>query len=551
MKWNILNTANTKKEILQNILKYKNISKDELLNFINFNIQEHNPYLLTNIDKAIKTICNSIHNKQNITIIGDYDVDGLCATTVLYLTLNKFTNVNYIIPDRFKDGYGISKNLIDKAKTLGTNLIITVDNGIKAHKQVEYCKSLNMDIIITDHHAFEDNSLPTEITINPQIDNNYPFKDICGCTVAFKLSMALLNTLLLDTTYCKTIISNDMGFIFELMEFVCLATIADVMPLIDENRLYVKQALDNMNKGILNIGLSKLVELLNINKIDVNSIGYYIAPCINAAGRLESPNIVMNLFLNDDFIECEKIANHLIQLNNKRKQLQKEILDDLTIDENDDFIITHINKNLPGLMGIIAGNIVEKYKKPCFCLCGTNESIHGSGRSIGNYPINKIIENNDFLNGGGHKSACGVILNKDDIGKLKQISNNNFKEYLDNNELEIETIDIINKINFNLISDNLINTLNKLQPFGYGNEEPLFCTENVYIESNKIVGINKNVIQLKLKQNTTSIKAIGFMNIVNKINQLQKNIIDIIYTINFNEFPKNVFTIQLNIKDIR
>ena len=552
MNWNILNKANSTKEIMQNILKYKNMTKEEILNFINFNIEEHDPYLLTNLDKAIDRILNAIEKKETITIIGDYDVDGICATTVLYLTLKDFTQTYYIIPDRFKDGYGISNKLINKAQEYKTNLIITVDNGIKAHEQVKYCKELNMDIIITDHHAFEDNTLPAKITINPQIDNNYPFKNICGCTVAYKLSTALLNKLILNKEYEEKILKNDNSLISELKQFVCLATIADVMPLIDENRLFIKEGLDLLTIGSNNIGLDSLLKQLNINKVTSNDIAFYIAPCINAAGRLESPNIVMDLFLCEDFIECDKISKHLIELNNKRKEIQKEILDNLIINDNDDFIVQYIDKDLPGIVGIIAGNIVEKYKKPCFCLCGTNDILHGSGRSINGFPINQIIEQNDFLDGGGHKDACGIKVAKNNLSKLQEISNKEFKKYLnDNPNYNIESIDIINKINFNVINDRLINNINKLQPFGNSNEEPLFCTENVFIKSSKIVGVNKNVIQLILENNNIELKAIGFKNIIDKFLDINKSYIDIIYTIGFNEWPKNIFNIQLNIKDIK
>ena len=563
MKWNILNKAKNSKDAMKNILKYKNMTKEQILNFINFNISINNPFSLTNMDKAINRIISAINNKETITIIGDYDVDGICSTMVMYLTLKDLTKTLYIIPDRFKNGYGISNDLINMAKENNTNLIITVDNGIKAHEQVKYANLLGIDVLISDHHAFEDDLLPTPITINPQIDNNYPFKDICGCMVAFKICQALKYTIKeqqLNNTlngeckelYANNLLNNELND--ELIIFVCLATIADVMPLINENRFYVNKGLKLINNKNTNIGLKELIKELNINNVTSNDIGFYIAPCINAAGRLESPNLVMDLLLNEDFVECNKQAKYLIDLNNKRKDIQKQILNNLVVNEDDNFIIAKIDDNLSGIAGIIAGNVVEKYRKPCFCISENNKSniLHGSGRSLGNYPINQIVENNDFLSGGGHKQACGLKLESQYLDKLKDVCNKDYLKYLENNQdTNIESIDIINEINFNIITDKLINNINKLQPFGYGNEQPLFCTKNVEIICSKIVGKNKNVIQFELKQSNKIIKAIGFMNIINKFMKLNKNKIDIIYSMNFNEYPKNVFTIQLLIKDIK
>ena len=546
MEWNILNKANNSKEVMQNIVKYKNMSKEDILNFIKFNISKHSPELLTNLDKAINRIIKAILNKETITIIGDYDVDGICSTMVLYLTLKDLTNTRYIIPNRFTDGYGINNNLIDRAKEYNTSLIITVDNGINAYDQVLYCKSLNMDIIITDHHAYENNYLPTEITINPNIDNNYPFKEICGCMVAYKLAYELIK----NSSFLFSNINID-NLLRELKEFVCLATIADVMPLVDENRIYVKEGIDLLKNGSINIGLNALINQLNIKNISTNDISFYISPCINAAGRLETPDIVMNLFNYEDIVECNKLANYLIELNNERKSIQKNILDNLTINRDDDFLVVHVEQSIPGIVGIIAGNISEKYKKPCFCLCG-KETLHGSGRSVGNYPINRIILNNqDFLSGGGHKGACGIKLNIKDLDRLRKVCNEDFKEYLSNNKNIFSSIDIINEINFDIIDKRLINNIDKLSPFGYGNEYPLFCTKDVIIDSYKIVGKNHNVIQLNLKQNNITFKAIGFNNIIDKIDKLNKNIVDIVYTLSLNEWPVGNINIQLIINDIK
>jgi single-stranded-DNA-specific exonuclease len=549
MEYNILNKAETLKDIMKNILDYKKMSKEDILNFINFNIKEHNPYLLTNMDKAIERIIKAIQNKEIITIIGDYDVDGVCSTTVLYLALKEFIAVNFLIPNRFTDGYGINQHLIDVANDKNTNLIITVDNGIKAHEQVKYANSLGIDVIVTDHHSFEDDTLPTEITVNPQIDNSYPFKNICGCFVAYKLAIALLDKLKEFEEYKIQTSFYDILLVEEITELTCIATIADVMPLLDENRLIVKKGLDLLNRGAKNIGLRELIRALNIHKITSTDVGFYIAPCINAAGRLESADLVMDLFLEEDIAKCKQKANYLINLNTKRKEIQSNIINDLVVDDNDDFIVIHIKENLTGIVGIIAGEISGRYNKPCFCLCG-EEHLHGSGRSVYNYPINQIVEKNDFIEGGGHKSACGLKVEASNLDKLKKICNEDYRDFLKNNEIEQNSIDIINQIDFNLISNKMLNNLNQLQPFGEKNEEPLFYTEDVEIISKRIVGKNKNVVQMELSQKGNKFKAIGFSQLVNIFDELNGKI-NIIYSVQYNEFPKGTFTIQLLIKDIK
>lgn len=549
--WNVLYNAKSLKEILNNILKWKNIPKDKVREFINFNINPHDPYLLTNMDHAVEKIRKTINDDKKILIIGDYDADGVTATSILYIALRYLqANVIWEIPCRFKDGYGMNKRLIDVAKEEKCDLIITVDNGIKSHEEIKYANSLDIDVIITDHHPHTEDSLPTDITIDPTIDDKYPFKGIAGCMVAFKLVNALIPNLEMLSELV------DSSLYYELLEIVTIGTIADVMELVDENRYYVKKGLELLSEP-QNVGLKVLMQKLNLyqKEISTNDIGFKVGPCINASGRMETPDYAVKLLLCDDEVEADKWATKLIKLNNERKKVQQKVLRELEINEEDNFIIKVINDDkCKGILGIIAGNIADKYQKPCFVL-GGNKELSGSGRSIYNYDISDIInENKDLVSGGGHSAACGVHLNKNVLYEFKEKCNNHFKEWMKNATIDdlTPTLDIVCQIDIGLIDKRLINNINKLKPYGNGNKEPFFGTKNLEVVNYKVVGKNKNVLQLKLKRGSNKINAVGFGNVKNKYEELNypKNI-DVVYTIGLNEWPPGNFQPQLIIKDIK
>lgn len=548
-KWNILYKANNNKDILKNILNWKGIKKEEVRAFIDFDMQPHCPYLLTNMDKAIKRIQSAIMKNEKICIIGDYDADGITATSVLYIGLRSlFSNVIWQIPDRFKDCYGINQRLIDIAKEENCKLIITVDNGIAAHEQIKYAKTLGMEVIVTDHHQFTAEELPTEITIDPQIDDQYPFKSICGCMVAFKIVMALIPDLQ----------EKNQELYKELVSILTIGTIADVMELKDENRYYVKQGLQFLSKS-KNKGLKALLERLDLygKEITSDKIGYIIAPSLNATGRLEKADIAVHLLLSDDQVEADKLAEKIYKLNEKRKDIQKEVVEKITISEEENFIIVHAENIGHGILGIIAGNIVDKYKKPCFVLGGNKEEnkLSGSGRSVEGYDINSVIQSNlDIASGGGHAAACGVALKYENLEEFKKRCNEHFSAWLKTVTEEdlTPTITIVCEIDLNLINERFVKNIEKLQPYGMGNEEPIFVTLNVNIESFKVVGKNQNVAQFNFSDGTNKIKAVGFGEIKEKYQKLgEPKCVDIIYTVNLNEWPKGVFTPQLMIKDLR
>lgn len=544
-KWNVLNKYDGEIHILRLIANNKNMSKDELVSFIKNEQEICDPMLLPNIDKALKRIHLAIDNNEKITISGDYDSDGVTGTSVLYIGLSYLNaDVNWIVPHRLKDGYGISRLMIDKCIANKTKLIVTVDNGISSHESIKYANDNDIDVIVTDHHQFLSDELPTEIVVDPYINEDYPFKSICGCMVAFKLLNVLIPNLQ------ETEIYN------ELVALTTIGTISDIMSLSGENRVLVSNGL-NILQHTSNIGLNMLLEKLNLNEKELTSddIGFGIGPCINAAGRLDTAEIAVKLFLSDDNYEANKLSTQLVELNNKRKDLQKEVLDNLQVDDNEYFIIVKLDEMPAGLLGIVAGNMVKKYHKPCFALRydESKNELHGSGRNIYDYDISKCItENLDIASGGGHMAACGVKLNYDNFEEFKNRCNEHYSNWLSskNEDDLIPTLNILCSIDFQYIDRKFVDNIIRLMPFGIDNEEPIFLTQMVYVKKSKVVGKNKNAIQMTFISNGKEFKSIGFNDIKDKYLELNSpEYVNIVYKIGYNEW-NGMKTIQLSLIDI-
>lgn len=536
MKWNILNKCNSTKEVLQAIISQKNVDKNYILKFINNEFLPNDINLLKGIQEASNKILEHIQKNDKILIYGDYDVDGITSTFILYTGLKELTaNVYWKLPNRFIDGYGIHNGIIDYALENDFDVIITVDNGIAALDTVNYANKKNIDIIITDHHQPKE-KLPNTICIDPYIDKDYIFPDICGAMIAFKLINKINNN-----------ISSHL--LKEMHEVLTLAIIADVTPLINENRYYVINGLKELN-NVSNLGLKTLFNILNINNVNEVDIGFAIAPCLNACGRLKEPDIGLQLLLSEDEFECVKLSNEIIELNNKRKELCKRAIDNTKI-EDDNFIIKILDNSYGiGILGIIAGRFAELYKRPCIILSKNKDMLSGSGRSVGNYNINNIILNNDFINGGGHAQACGIKIKCIDYDKFIKVCNDDYNNWLNNNEIH-ELLDITSEIDFNIINKKLYHNIRRLAPFGNGNIEPIFCTKNVKIVQKNIVGKNYDTLQFTFEQNGVIIKSIKFHANSNEIEKFNiGDICNIAYNISLNEYPKNIFNIQLNLVNI-
>lgn len=546
-------------------IDYKNVR-----NFLYPNYKYlHNPFLMKDLDTAIEILVDAIDNNLHIQIVGDYDQDGNSSTVVLMKGIGFFTdNLSFSIPHRIEDGYGISKGIVDNAKKNNVDLIITCDNGISAFEVAEYCNSMNIQMIITDHHqvCFDDKGnqiLPkAKAVINPhRIDCEYPFKELCGAGVAFKLMQALFDEL-----------GGDENYLIDLLQFVSMGTVCDVVDLVDENRFFVKKGLEILNSS-KNIGINKLKTENEIGKITTTSLGFKLGPCINAAGRLESASIGVELFLEEDKNLADNYAKKLVELNEKRKNLTNEAYSKVNskIKENeyfnDDIIVVYDDEIHESIAGIVAGKIKDHYYKPTLVFSNAKEEgiLKGSARSIEGYDI--ISKLRDFSNLfeklGGHAMAAGFSIKKENLDTLRNELNKNSELVLEN---FIEKVKIDCSLDFKLLNYNIVDELKLLEPYGKANPEPLFGTKNVEIKSISIIGKNKNVIKLVLSQDSIEFSGIIFTNfdkyieylnekfktndIISKQDNIKNKFIDILYTPVINEYM-NTKSIQLLIKDIR
>lgn len=566
-------------KLLSKLLLNRNITSYEIMDsFIDPSLDKlHNPELMKDMDKGIEIIVDSIKKGRNIRISGDYDQDGNSAILTLYKGLKRCgAKVDYVIPHRIIDGYGINDRIVREAKEDGIDLIITCDNGIAAFEPIKLAKDLGMKVIVTDHHDLaymEDEKgikqyrLPeADAVINPKRwDCKYPFKELCGAGVAFKLIQAL---------YTK--MNIDMEESYELLEFVAMGTVCDVVDLIDENRIIVKEGLKRIN-NTNNLGLKALIKATGLEekKINTYSLGFILGPCINASGRLDRADIAVELFLTEDSDKAQRYANRLHELNEERKAMTKKGYEKIVEQiENTDLkeknvLVIYEPRVHESVAGIIAGRIKDKYYRPTIVLTNSKENgkVKGSGRSIEEYNMFEEISKHKelLLAFGGHPMAAGLSL---DVSHIDEFRNRlNTQESLTEDDLTPKVyIDMHLPLDY--ISFSLIEELEKLEPFGKGNPKPLFGVKNVKVKRGFILGNNQNVLKLLLLTNRGRvIDGIYFGDIEqfeekmcrkfgkDELNKMytgidNKIVLDMIYTPMVNEYMGNR-NIQINIQNYR
>lgn len=505
------------------------VTDEEIERYINTSYEMlYNPESMKDMKLAVKILKNKINNGAKIRIIGDYDVDGVISVFILYKALKMAgANVDFEIPDRIKDGYGINKNIIDEAYREGIDTIVTCDNGIAAIEQIKYAKQLGLTVIVTDHHDIpfvEENgqrkfiSSEADAIINPkQIDCNYKFKKICGAGVAFKLIEALFKELNIDKSES-----------YKLIEFVAIATVCDVVDLIDENRVFVKKGLELLNNTD-NIGLKALKKNNNLGDIKITSyhLGFVIGPCINASGRLDSAKKGLELLLCDNEDKADVLAKEIVELNNQRKDMTKsgvekaiEIIENTEIGK-DRILVIYINNIHESIAGIIAGRIKEKYNKPTIILTKSEDGVKGSARSIEEYNLFEgLMECKSILDKfGGHPMAAGMSLSEKNVDNLRRMLNEKCK--LTDDDL-IKKIKIDLAVGLGQLNTSVVEELNILEPFGNGNTKPVFGVKNVKILGGVKIGKNSNVLKLKLKNQDKILEGIIF----NNIDEVEEKIIN-------------------------
>ncbi|HHV99361.1 MAG TPA: single-stranded-DNA-specific exonuclease RecJ [Clostridiaceae bacterium] len=508
----------------------------------------HNPFLMKDMDKAVDRLIQAIEKGERIVIYGDYDVDGITSTSILFDFLRKKdAHVDYYIPDRIEEGYGISKAGIDKICESGTDLILTVDCGIAAIDEVRYAIDKGLDIIITDHHECRDVIPEARAVVNPhRSDCNYPFKELAGVGVAFKLLNALCIKMGCDKEYMN------------YLDLAALGTIADVVPLIGENRVIAKYGIQEI-ENTSNLGLRTLINNSGLEGKLINSFGvsFILSPRINAAGRLGDAARAVKLFTTACEREAHDISIELNDENRNRQETETDILNqaidliEKEIDVEKEKVIVVAGQNWHhGVIGIVASRITERYYRPCIMLSVEDGIAKGSGRSIEGLNLFKALCycENLLQKYGGHELAVGLTLAEENIHAFRAMINRYADEVMDESDL-VPRIKIDAYINKGDISIESVMELEKLAPFGAGNPEPAFAFEGLEIGEMYTVGNNRH-LKLKLKSENTTFDAIGFnmSNLVNYFNM--GDIIDSAFSLGINTWNSEC-KVQMNLKDIK
>lgn len=495
-------------ELMSKLIINRDIVNDEMIkSYINPDFDKlHDPREMKDLEKAVEILKDKIEANEKIRIVGDYDVDGVISVYILYSALKRCNaNVDYEIPDRIKDGYGININIIKQAKQDEIDTIITCDNGISAIEPIKYAKELGITVIVTDHHDIpfvegENNirkfiSSDADAIVNPkQEECNYKFKHLCGAGVAFKLVEVLYEKFNIDKKEC-----------YKFMEFLAIATVCDVVDLVGENRIFVKKGLEFIN-STTNLGLQELIRECEMNEktLSVYHLGFIIGPCINACGRLDSAKEGLKLLLSKEEEEAVKLSKELVKLNEERKDMTMngveaaiEIVEKNAM-INDKVLVIYIPDVHESLAGIIAGRIREKYNAPTLIITKSENGAKGSGRSIEEYNMfEELVKCKDLLgNFGGHPMAAGFSLKEENIDEFRRRLNENTM-LTDEDLLKKITIDCV--LPLDTISYDLINDLERLEPFGKANSKPLFAEKNINILKATVLGKNRNVLKFKLK----------------------------------------------------
>jgi single-stranded-DNA-specific exonuclease len=508
----------------------------------------YEPFLLKDMDKAVDRIIKSIEENEKIVIYGDYDVDGVTSTAVLYDFLTRLNvNVDYYIPDRIEEGYGLSKGAIDKVIKLGASLIITVDCGVTAVDEVEYINDFGINIIITDHHKCTDDLPKAFAVVDPcRHDCMYPFKQLAGVGVAYKLVTAICMKMNLGEMY------------LDYLELVTLGTVADVVPLIEENRVIVKHGLKRIEKTV-NLGLRTLIENSGLKDKEMAAwvISFVLAPRINAAGRIGDAARAVKLFTTKNPEEALSISQELNDENKNRQDTEQSILQEvISIIESkvdlkkEKVIVVNGEGWHHGIIGIVASKVTERYYRPCILISSEGGIGKGSGRSIEGFDLFKALNycSRILEKYGGHELAAGVSLKDENICEFRSLINQYADEVLTEYHLTPKVkIDVA--LNTEDINNETVKKLDLLGPFGAGNPAPILLYNHVGIKEIRTVGDKKH-LKLKVQEQNLVIDAIGF-NMGNLIETYKElDIIDVVCSLDINIW-NSVEKVQLNLRDLR
>ena len=511
-----------------------------------------NPFLMKDMDIAVDRLNDAMGRKERIMVYGDYDVDGCTAVALVYKFLQQFySNIDYYIPDRYDEGYGVSKKGIDFAHETGVKLIIILDCGIKAIQEIEYAKNLGIDSIICDHHVPDDVMPPAVAILNPKRpDDPFPFKHLCGCGVGFKFMQAFAK-------------NNNIPFsrLIPLLDFCAVSIAADIVPVVDENRILAFHGLKLLNTNP-SIGLKAIIDICGLNgrELSMSDIVFKLGPRINASGRMENGKESVDLLVERDFGQALKMAKHINEYNEQRKDIDKQMTEEanlivsrLETQKHNSSIVLYDEGWKKGVIGIVASRLTEIYFRPTVVLTRDGDLATGSARSVTGFDVYSAIKScRDLLiNFGGHTYACGLTMKWENVKEFRDRFHQYVAEHIAPEQTEA-MLNIDAMIDFKDITKQLHSDLKKFSPFGPCNSKPVFCTQNVYdYGTSKVVGREQEHIKLELvdSKSSTVMNGIAFGQSAAARYIKSRRSFDIAYTIEDNIFKKN--QVQLQIEAIR
>ena len=528
-------------EFICSLLIQRNInSLEEAKQFFRPNLDLlHDPFLMKDMLKVVERI--NISKSKKIMILGDYDVDGTTSTAMLFKYFHsRGFNVSYYIPDRYQEGYGVSIESIEYATANNISLIITVDCGIKAISQVDLAKSKGIDVVVCDHHLPGEELPRAYGIINPkQSGCNYPFKDLCGCGIAFKLITA------------HNLISENQCDVFEFLDFVALATISDMMPLVDENRLLVFYGLRAINSNP-RIGLRNFLKSIN-SKIDESKVSFNIGPRINAAGRMKNGKIIVDLLVQEDREKAGIMSNEVEFLNQNRRATEKNVFQEAVrqIDQTSFTNIAYSENWSKGVLGIVASRLIEQSYKPTIVMTDSDEELlTGSVRSVSGFDVYEALSKceDNIFQFGGHKYAAGLKVKKSNFDNFKSQFENTVKKSV-SGKMFRKTFSYDLLIDFSEITLENVKIILRMSPFGLGNNRPVFRTNNCFLDYKlKFIGKESQIVKSKIKDESG--KELSFICFdKKKILVNATSTLDILYTINLNLYSGKE-EIELTIREI-
>ena len=511
-----------------------------------------NPFLMKDMDVAVDRLNDAMGRKERILVYGDYDVDGCTAVALVYKFLQQFySNIDYYIPDRYVEGYGVSKQGIEFAYETGVKLIIILDCGIKAVEEIAYAKSLGIDFIICDHHVPDEVMPPAVAILNPKRpDDPFPFKHLCGCGVGFKFMQAFAK-------------NNGIPFsrLTPLLDFCAVSIAADIVPVTEENRILAFHGLKQLNQNP-SVGLKAIIEICGMTgrEISMSDIIFKIGPRINASGRMENGKLSVDLLVERDYPTALRMARHINEYNEQRKDIDKQMTEEanqivtrLESQQHQQSIVLYDESWKKGVIGIVASRLAEIYFRPTVVLTREGDLATGSARSVTGFDVYSAIKScrDLLLNFGGHTYAAGLTIRWEDVKAFRDRFQKYVEEHIETEQTE-PILHIDNMLDFKDITKHFHNELKKFAPFGPCNQKPIFCTCGVYdYGTSKVVGREQEHIKLELVDSKSSnvVNGIAFGQSASVRYIKSKGSFDIVYTLENNIFKHN--QVQLQIEDIR